>query len=177
MEIVKVRIDDISEYQGNSRSNEKAVGELVKDIDEYGFNNPIILNHDKVIIAGHARLKACKKMGMEDVDCVFVEMDKGKQDEYRIIDNKIQELSSWDEDRLAIEIRGGMNSEAYMKDFGEGVERAVVKLKGDKRTPTKEMVGAAQKKEDDRFDKAIRDREKGIERCVCKSCGEEFEYK
>lgn len=140
MKVVKVKVSDIKEYEGNSRLNEKAVDELISDIETYGFNNPILLDRDGVIIAGHARFLACKKMGLKKVDCIYLDMDDDKAKEFRILDNKIQELSGWDDEKLAIEIRGGMNSDSCIDGFGKGVERAVSKLRGDKRTVQRKLL-------------------------------------
>lgn len=74
-------------------------------IKEYGFNVPLVVNKDMVLITGHARLKAAKKLGLKTVPCVIVNLSERKAKKYRIADNKIQELTDWKEDELFKELR------------------------------------------------------------------------
>lgn len=70
MEIVYKRVDDLIEYEGNARRNDAGVAKVAESIREFGFLNPITIDPNNVIIAGHTRLKAAKQLGMEEVPCI-----------------------------------------------------------------------------------------------------------
>ena len=117
MEIVKKHIDEIIPYENNPRMNEKAVEGVANSIKEFGFQNPIILDKHNVIICGHTRLKAAKKLGLEMVPCVVAENLTDEQVKaYRLADNKVAEKSEWDDDALAKELNDILNID--MGDFG-----------------------------------------------------------
>lgn len=70
MQIESIKIADLVPYERNPRINGKAVGKLANSIKEFGFINPIVIDKDNVIIAGHTRLKAAKKLKLEEVPCI-----------------------------------------------------------------------------------------------------------
>ena len=86
-------------------------------IKEYGFNVPLVVNKDMVLITGHARLKAAKKLGLQTVPCVIVNLSERKAKKYRIADNKIQELTDWKEDELFKELRE-IGDQVELMDIG-----------------------------------------------------------
>ena len=93
--------------------SDKAIQEVAKSIQQYGFNVPILINSDKEIIAGHVRLEALKKIGVKDVACVEVKnLTEEEQDKLRVLDNAIRESSEWDDKKLALEMR-------YIKDLAD----------------------------------------------------------
>ena len=106
MQIVNLRLDEIKPYENNPRINDGAVESLANVIRELGFRNPILLNKDHVIIEGHTRLEACKRLGMETIPCI-VEDDLTPEQEQalRIADNKVAEIAEWDEDKLKVELK------------------------------------------------------------------------
>jgi ParB-like chromosome segregation protein Spo0J len=71
-EIILVAIDKIKPYENNPRINNKAVIPVMNSIKEYVFNNPITVDKDYVIITGHTRYKAAKKLGLEQVPVVIL---------------------------------------------------------------------------------------------------------
>lgn len=105
MNIKELPIDQIYPYWQNPRNNEKTVERLMQSIKEYGFNVPLVVNKDMVLITGHARLKAAKKLGLETVPCNIVNLTDRQAKKYRIADNKIQELTDWKEEELFKELR------------------------------------------------------------------------
>ncbi len=105
MKIVDVKTGDIKPYWRNPRNNAGAVEEVKRSIEKYGFNVPLVLDRDGVIIAGHTRYKAMLQIGAKKIPSVYVDMDKKKAKEYRIADNKVSELASWDKDMLKAEMR------------------------------------------------------------------------
>lgn len=105
MNVVNVDINKIIPYWNNPRNNEGTVPRLMESIKSYGFNVPLVVNKDYVVITGHARLKCARKLGMKEVPCVIVNLTDEQAKKYRIADNKIQELSSWNEEELFKELR------------------------------------------------------------------------
>lgn len=105
MNVQEINIDKVIPYWHNPRNNDKTVERLMKSIREYGFNQPLVVNKDMVLIVGHARLKAARKLGLTTVPCVIVDLTDEQAKKYRIADNKIQELTDWKEDDLFKELR------------------------------------------------------------------------
>ena len=105
MNVQEIGIDKVIPYWHNPRNNDKTVERLMVSIKEYGFNVPLVVNKDMVLITGHARLKAARKLGLATVPCVVVDLSEEKAKKYRIADNKIQELTDWREDDLFKELR------------------------------------------------------------------------
>ena len=106
MEIVYKRVDDLIEYEGNARRNDAGVAKVAESIREFGFLNPITIDPNNVIIAGHTRLKAAKQLGMEEVPCIVQNLSEEDAKLARIIDNKSHEYSTWDVGKLHQELSG-----------------------------------------------------------------------
>ena len=105
MKVQEISIDKVIPYWQNPRNNEKTVERLCVSIKEYGFNVPLVVNKDMILITGHARLKAAKKLGLKTVPCNVVDLTDEQAKKYRIADNKIQELTDWKEEELFKELR------------------------------------------------------------------------
>lgn len=103
--IEQVPILNVKPYWRNPRSNEATVGLLKKSIEKYGFNVPLVVDRKLVIITGHARYKAAMELGFTSVPCIVREMNEKDAKEYRILDNKVQEATKWDNDQLYQELR------------------------------------------------------------------------
>lgn len=105
MQVTNLKINDIKPYWRNPRKNENAVEAVKQSIESFGFNSPIVVDKEYVIIAGHTRYKALMELGYKEVPCVIADMTPAKAKEYRIADNKTAELSAWDMDALIPELR------------------------------------------------------------------------
>lgn len=119
-DIVWKDVSDIVPYERNPRRNDQTVPYLVNSIREFGFNVPLVVDSANVVVCGHTRLKAAKEIGMERVPCVVA--DNLSEDElkaFRIADNKVQEYSKWDFDKLR-ETLNELDGAFSMKDFGFG---------------------------------------------------------
>lgn len=104
-EIIYKNIDELVPYENNPRHNDQGVDALAESIKEFGFKVPIIIDTDGVIVAGHTRLKACKKLGIDEVPCIVADDLTDEQIKaFRLADNKVAELSDWDLDKLKEEI-------------------------------------------------------------------------
>lgn len=73
MQIIKKNVNELVPYENNPRHNDDAVEYVANSIEQFGFKVPIIIDKDNVIVAGHTRLKAAKKLGMEYVPCILAD--------------------------------------------------------------------------------------------------------
>ena len=107
MEIIKLKIADIVPYDKNPRKNDGAVDAVAESIKQCGYCAPIVIDEDNVILAGHTRLKALKKLKYKECECVRkVGMTEEQKRKYRLLDNKTNELAEWDMDLLKGELDG-----------------------------------------------------------------------
>lgn len=105
MQVIEQNVDLIIPYKNNPRKNEKAVDAVANSIERFGFLQPLVIDKDNVVVVGHTRLKAAKKLGMETVPCVYAEdLTEEEINAYRLADNKTNELAEWDMELLAFEM-------------------------------------------------------------------------
>lgn len=105
MVIEDVPISYVKPYEKNPRKNDKAVDGVAESIKQFGFKQPIVIDKNGVIVAGHTRYKAALKLGFDTVPCVRADDLTQKQIKaYRILDNKLNELASWDFEMLGEEL-------------------------------------------------------------------------
>lgn len=105
MKVKSVKLSEIYPYYDNPRDNTNAVEPTKESIRRFGFVKPILVDKAGVIIAGHTRYVAAYQLGMEYVPVVYSSMDDEMVKKYRILDNKLAEKSSFDEDQLLEELR------------------------------------------------------------------------
>lgn len=107
MEITKVPIGELKNYEKNSRTHsKKQIAQVVASIKEFGFTNPILIDEDNVLIAGHGRLMAAKELEMDLIPCVRLShLSEAQKKAYVIADNKIALNSGWDDDLLQSELK------------------------------------------------------------------------
>lgn len=105
MKVKSVKLSEIYPYYDNPRDNTNAVEPTKESIRRFGFVKPILVDKAGVIIAGHTRYVAAYQLGMEYVPVVYSSMDDEMAKKYRILDNKLAEKSSFDEDQLLEELR------------------------------------------------------------------------
>ena len=105
MQIEELSLNAIKPYERNPRKNDSAVNGVAESIKQFGFKQPIVIDKDNVIVAGHTRYKAAKKLGLKAVPCVRADDLSSEQIKaYRILDNKLNELASWDLETLDTEL-------------------------------------------------------------------------
>ena len=117
MNIIEKNLKDIKPYEKNPRKNDNAVEYVANSIKEFGFQQPIVIDKDGVIVAGNTRYKASKKLGLDKVPCIVADDLTDEQIKaYRLADNKVSELAEWDIDLLGEELEGIFDID--MSDFG-----------------------------------------------------------
>lgn len=117
MKVEAKSIDDIKPYENNPRDNDDAVDSVANSIKEFGWQQPIVVDKDNVIIVGHTRYKAAKKLGMDKVPVVVASKLTPEQVKaYRLADNKVGELADWNLPKLNIELDD--INDIDMSDFG-----------------------------------------------------------
>lgn len=103
--IKQQKVEDLIPYENNPRNNENAVEAVAGSIREFGFKNPIIVDQNNVIVAGHTRLLAAKELGLKEVPTIIADDLTTEQiNAYRLVDNKTNELAQWDIDMLEREL-------------------------------------------------------------------------
>ena len=104
--IKKISVSDLIPYANNSRTHsDEQVLQIASSIKEFGFINPVIVDGENGIIAGHGRVMAAKKLGLMDVPCVDAShLSEAQKKAYIIADNKLALNAGWDDDILRIEL-------------------------------------------------------------------------
>ena len=105
MNIVNFKVEELIPYINNPRNNNDAVDKVAASIKEFGFKVPIVIDKDNVVVTGHTRLLASKKLGLEEVPCIIADdLSPAQIKAFRIADNKVSEYAQWDEDMLKVEL-------------------------------------------------------------------------
>lgn len=103
--ITLMALSDITPYENNPRNNEEAVEKVANSIKEFGFNQPIVVDKDNVIIVGHTRYLAAQELGLTEAPVIVAEnLSEEQARAYRLADNKTGELAGWDFEKLALEL-------------------------------------------------------------------------
>ena len=133
LKIIYKKTEDLIPYINNPRNNDGAVDKVASSIKNFGFKVPIVVDADNEIIAGHTRLKAAKKLGMDEVPCIVADdLSDGQIKAFRLADNRVAEFAEWDMELLESELEElkdydlGFDFEDVGMDFSdlEGIETA-----------------------------------------------------
>ncbi len=122
MNIVQVPIQSITTYARNPRKNASAVATVKASLKEYGWQQPIVVDAENVILAGHTRYQAALELGMMEVPVHVADgLTPAQAKAYRIMDNRSHEQAEWDMDLLALEMEDlkGMAFDLELTGFGE----------------------------------------------------------
>jgi ParB-like chromosome segregation protein Spo0J len=108
MKIEMVDIETLIPYARNARTHsEQQVTQIAASIREFGFNNPVLIDGQTTIIAGHGRVLGAKKLGLDRVPCIrLTHMTDAQRRAYILADNRIALNSGWDDAMLALELQG-----------------------------------------------------------------------
>ena len=121
IEIQYKKLADIKPYEKNPRKNDDAVEYVMNSIREFGFKVPIVIDREGVIVAGHTRYKAAKKLRMKETPRIIADDLSDEQIKaFRLADNKVAEKAEWDFELLNDELENILNFD--MTDFGFELE-------------------------------------------------------
>ena len=105
MQIEMVNIGMVKEYERNPRQNDGAVDAVAASIKAFGFKVPVIVDKDNILVAGHTRVRAARKLGLKEVPVIrAADLTPEQVRAFRVADNKLHELSSWDMQLLPLEL-------------------------------------------------------------------------
>ena len=117
MNVINKKLNEIKPYDKNPRKNDEAVKYVVQSIKDFGFKVPIIIDKNNIIVCGHTRYKAAKKLKLDTVPCIMADDLTDEQIKaYRLADNKVGEFAEWDFDLLKEEIESLTTID--VSDFG-----------------------------------------------------------
>ncbi|MBR5223824.1 MAG: ParB N-terminal domain-containing protein [Clostridia bacterium] len=106
IKIIKKDIDELIPYENNARINDAAIDVVANSINDFGFKNPCIIDKNNVLIAGHTRVAACKKLGIKEIPCIVADDLSDEQIKaFRIADNSSAQVAEWDMDKLMAELQ------------------------------------------------------------------------
>lgn len=183
--IEQISVADLIPYDRNSKIHpDTQIEQIANSIREWGWTNPILIDENQNVIAGHARLFAAKNMGIENVPCIIAEgWSEDKRKAYVIADNKLSENSEWDSALYLSELKLleensydlsliGLGEEFSLEDFTPAIAPSFSTSMVDQDDLNAAMAG---------IDKQIagataKGHEGGIE-VICPHCAEEFTIK
>ena len=125
--IENVLLDELQPYPENPRDNRAAIAAVRQSILDFGFRAPVVIDADKVIVAGHTRVEAMKELRREfpndpeflSVPCVIAEdLTPDQVRAFRLVDNKVASLATWDFDKLSTEVSALVESGIALTPFG-----------------------------------------------------------
>lgn len=120
MEVINIKLEDLKPYEKNPRNNKEAVDYVANSIKEFGFKVPIVIDKNNVIVCGHTRYLACKKLGIKEIPCVIAgDLTEEQIKAFRLADNKVSEISSWDYDLLNDELNDLLNFDMSLYGFND----------------------------------------------------------
>jgi ParB-like chromosome segregation protein Spo0J len=133
MQIEMVNIDEVKEYANNPRNiTDAAVEAVAQSIRTFGFKNPCLLDKDNVLIAGHTRVRAARKLGMTQVPAIRVDdLTPEQVNAFRLADNKLHELATWDVELLPLELSALRDADFDLSVLGFDQEELAKLLEGD----------------------------------------------
>ena len=142
LEIVMISPEKLKPYFRNPRNNDKTVEALVKIIPRVGFNVPIVVDKDMVIIKGHSRWNASRILGLKEVPVIISEASEEQNNKDRILDNAIHELTEWDYDKLKVELDlTGVDVDQYkLKWISKIIDTTPVPNKDGKKEEKKDII-------------------------------------
>jgi hypothetical protein len=179
-ELRRVPLASIKPYENNPRNITKAaVAAVKKSIKDYGYNVPIVVDKDMVIVTGHTRHQACKALDMGEVYVLIAAHLTEKQaKEFRVADNRIGDMASWDDALLIPELRAvGTKGEmdAYFKD-GE-LEKLIGSLEEAGKvvtTPSQKEIDGKKTSLDGKFKDSNEKVTRNLIQVTCQHCAEKF---
>ena len=119
VQVVNKNINELIPYENNPRIHTKqSIEGIANSIKEFGFRKPIMLDKNNVIIAGHGRYEASLLLGLDKVPCIYADdLTPEQVKAFRLVDNKVSEFSSWENEKLDMELKDIPNIDMTAFDF------------------------------------------------------------
>lgn len=134
-EYTKMKVSDLIPYANNSRTHsDEQVNQVASSIKEFGFTNPVLIDEDNGIIAGHGRIMAANKLGIDEVPCVVLKgLTEAQKKAYVIADNQLALNSGWDLDMLRLEVESlqEVDFELNLLGFNDDVIEKLLDIDGE----------------------------------------------
>lgn len=182
MTIINKSLSEIRPYENNPRNNDAAVKYVMASIEEFGFRVHIVIDKNGEIVCGHTRYKAAQELGLKKVPCIIADDLTPRQIQaFRLVDNKTQELATWDLELLTDELNIIDSEIINMQEFGflpstyQKIEKMFDK--------DKQVVKSTDNPEADDPDPVEENQPENEEqetpktKYTCPCCGKEFEVK
>jgi ParB/Sulfiredoxin domain len=168
--LVTLPIEAIRPYERNPRIiSQDAVDKVRVSIEKYGYQAPIIVDTEQVVVVGHTRLQALKALGYTEVAVIITDLPADKVAEYRVIDNRAGELATWDEALLIPELRA-FADQTHLSMFFPQID-LVERFAEDFKQIDDDAIAAAQELLDSRLKDS---RDLKIREVTCPNCGRTF---
>ena len=138
MQIISMPIGQIKPYANNPRKNDRAVKTVAESLEQYGFQQPIVVDSDHTIIVGHTRYRAAQSLGFKDVPVlVAAELTEKQAQAYRLMDNRSNENARWDDGMLLEELQAMLSDidiqeASYQSGFTESELNALFRDDSDR---------------------------------------------
>lgn len=128
MQIEQLKTEDLLSYARNSRTHSEAqVDQIAASIKEFGFTNPVLIDNENQIIAGHGRVMAARKLKLGEVPCIRLGyLTETQKKAYVIADNKLALNAGWDDELLALEIAELKDEDFEINILGFSVEELIL---------------------------------------------------
>lgn len=123
MNVINIKLEDLQPYEKNPRNNKEAVDYVANSIKEFGFKVPLVIDKENVIVCGHTRYLACKKLKINEVPCVIADdLTEEQIKAYRLADNKVSEIATWDYELLNQELDDILGFDMSLYGFNDNGE-------------------------------------------------------
>lgn len=176
MELKRIKLKRIKPYPGNPRVNEAAVRVVKASIEQFGYQSPIVVDRQNVIIAGHTRFAALQELGWTEAEVLVADLPEQLAREFRIIDNRTSELAHWDRDRLADELRA-IEATADLEPFFRAGELARIMAQAAGmavQMPSQAQIDQAAEEAALKMERLADESEARLTPVTCRGCGRTF---
>lgn len=176
--IIFLNIKDVKKYDGSHKTDDSVVEMIKKSLEDFGFQQPIIIDTNKVVVAGNALLKAASLLGIDQVPCLRADYLTEEQiQQYRIADNKTSEFAKWNEKKLRKELSYLESPQSLQYCFDDNIlsmlgmnekpkpQKHIVASKEDANLPSKkaEKKVITEEQKDAKFKQEVKELEKGMQ--------------
>lgn len=181
MKVLNKKLSQLKPYENNPRNNDGAVKYVKASIEEFGFRVPIIIDRDGVIVCGHTRYLAAKELGLQEVPCIIADDLTPEQIRaFRLVDNKTQEIATWNLEILSEELSLIDSDIINMQDFGflPSTYQKIEKMFDREKEAVKTTDGIKKETDDDGdldYEPENEGQDVRKEKYICPCCGKEFE--